>query len=306
MVFIVGIAAAVSLGLGWVLQQRVAAHAALTELLSVRLLLHLMRKHVWWFGIAAMVCGQALGGLSLSLGSVALVEPLLSTNLVFAFVIAAYLSRESTRPLEIGGALLVCAALGVFIGVGQPEPADGAAPGVAVISLAGLVVLGVASVLVAAARGRPLATKSVLYATAAGLMYGLQDVATRATLMDVHRDGVSSLILSPWAYTVLGCALIGILLSQSAFRAGRLDYSLPPTAAAEPIAGIALGVTVLGDSLASSPGALTAEALCVVAMVLGAWLVGQSSTLGTMPHVGGHHPHLPHPQQHPHKRSPGG
>jgi drug/metabolite transporter (DMT)-like permease len=300
MVFVVGIAAAVSLGLGWVLQQRVAAHAALSELLSFRLLLHLMRKRVWWFGIAAMVCGQALGGLALSLGSVALVEPLLSTNLVFAFVIAAYLSHESTRPLEIGGALLVCAALGVFIGVGQPQPTDNPAPGLAVIILAALVVFGVAALLVAAARGKPLATKSVLFATGAGLMYGLQDVATRATLLDIDRHGLASLIISPWVYTVVGCALIGILLSQSAFRAGRLDLSLPPTAAAEPIAGIALGVTVLGDSLASSTGALTAEALCVVAMVLGAWLVGQSATLGTMPHVGGHHPHLPHP----HKRSP--
>jgi drug/metabolite transporter (DMT)-like permease len=299
MVFVVGIAAAVSLGLGWVLQQRVAAHAALTELLSFRLLLHLMRKRVWWFGIAAMVLGQALGGLSLSLGSVALVEPLLSTNLVFAFVIAAYLSHERTRPLEIGGALLVCAALGVFIGIGQPQSNDAAAPGLPVIILAALVVLGVVAVVVTAAQGRPLATKSVLFATGAGLMYGLQDVATRATLQDIRRHGLPSLIISPWAYVVLGCAVIGILLSQSAFRAGRLDYSLPPTAVAEPIAGIALGITVLGDSLASSPGALVAEGLCVVAMVTGAWLVGQSATLGTMPHVGTHHPHLPH-------RHPGG
>jgi hypothetical protein len=40
MVFVVGIGAALFLGLGWVLQQRIAAHAALSELLSFRLMFH--------------------------------------------------------------------------------------------------------------------------------------------------------------------------------------------------------------------------------------------------------------------------
>jgi hypothetical protein len=93
MVFASGLVAAVCLGFGWVIQQRVAAHAALSELLSWRLILHLAGKPVWWLGIGSMSVGAALGGWALQLGTVTLVEPLLSANLLFAFLFAALLNR---------------------------------------------------------------------------------------------------------------------------------------------------------------------------------------------------------------------
>src|SRR5206468_652530 len=104
MVFFVGIGAALLLGLGYVLQQRVAATAPLADLLSFRLLLDLMRRPLWWAGIAAMVAGQLLGGLALNLASVDLVEPLLSANLLFALGFATVLSRRRVAWQEIGGA----------------------------------------------------------------------------------------------------------------------------------------------------------------------------------------------------------
>ena len=82
-----------------------------------------------------------------------------------------------------------------------------------------------------------------------------------------------------WAYVVVGSAVIGILLSQSAFKAARLDYSLPPIAAAEPLVGILLGVTLLGDVVSVSITGLAVEALCLVAMVAGVAMIGRSSNL---------------------------
>ncbi|MBV9547099.1 MAG: hypothetical protein JOY61_22245, partial [Chloroflexi bacterium] len=73
MVFLVGVAAAFCLGLGYVLQQRTAARAAHENLLSWRLLFELMHRRTWWFGIAAMVVGQLLGGLALDLAAVTVV-----------------------------------------------------------------------------------------------------------------------------------------------------------------------------------------------------------------------------------------
>jgi hypothetical protein len=92
-VFLVGVAAAFCLGLGYVLQQRTAAVARQENLLSWRLVFELMHKRMWWVGIAAMMVGQLLGGLALDLATVTVVEPLLSANLLFAFAIAAFVSR---------------------------------------------------------------------------------------------------------------------------------------------------------------------------------------------------------------------
>jgi CDP-diglyceride synthetase len=94
-----------------------------------------------------------------------------------------------------------------------------------------------------------------------------------------HRHGPFAVLVNPWAYVVLATGICGILLSQSAFKAARLDYSLPPIAAAEPIAGIALGVSLLGDRVSVSVVGLAVESLCLVAMVGGVMLIGRSDSL---------------------------
>ena len=73
----------------------------------------------------------------------------------------------------------------------------------------------------------------------------------------------------------------GVLLTQASFRAGRLDWALPPTAAAQPIAGIVIGVVLLGDHLAATGLALAFESLSLVAMLGGVLPIGQSRAFGS-------------------------
>src|SRR6476660_1023918 len=277
MVFFVGIAAAICLGLGYVLQQRVAARSKESSGHAVRLILDLMHQRAWWAGILVMIIGQLLGGLGL--GAVAVVEPLLSASLLFAFIIAAFLSNQRVRWHEILGALLVSAALGVFLAVGDPLSSDHPKANRAVVMLAIAVVAGVVVTLVIVGIRRGLVVRSVLFATGAGLLYGLQDVSTRAAAFNLDHLGLRQVFIHAWVYVVIGAAIVGIALSQSAFKAARLDYSLPPIAAAEPIAGIALGIVLLGDTVSVSIPGLAAEAACIAAMIVGVVFIGRSKSL---------------------------
>ena len=279
MVFFIGIAAAICLGLGYVLQQRVAARSKESSGHAVRLLLDLMHQRAWWAGIIVMIIGQLLGGLALGLASVAVVEPLLSASLLFAFIIAAFLSNQRVRWHEILGALLVSAALGVFLAVGDPLSSDHPKANRAAVVLAIAVVAGVVAALVIIGIRRGLVVRSVLFATGAGLLYGLQDVSTRAAAFNLDHLGIGQVFLHAWVYVVIGAAIVGIALSQSAFKAARLDYSLPPIAAAEPIAGIALGIVLLGDTVSVSIPGLAAEAACIAAMIVGVIFIGRSKSL---------------------------
>ncbi|MDP9094198.1 MAG: DMT family transporter [Actinomycetota bacterium] len=279
MVFFVGIAAALLLGLGYVLQQRVAATLPLEELLTLRLLLDLVRRPRWWVGVGCMVVGELLAGLALNLAAVAIVEPLLSTNLLFALAFSAALARQRIRWQEATGAIMLSAALGVFIAVGNPHSSPAPATSGIVIAVAVCTVVGVVALLVIVGKQRGLVGESVLLATGAGLLYGLQDAATRAALVVADHRGIAVMFINPWIYVVIGAAVIGILLSQSAFKAARLDYSLPPIAAAEPLAGIFLGVSLLGDVVSLSVPGLVVESICLVAMVGGVALIGRSSNL---------------------------
>ncbi len=293
MVFPVGIIAALALGLGYVLQQRVAATMPLSDLLRVRLLLDLMRRRLWWVGVGSMVAGQLMAGLALNLAAVAVVEPLLSTSLLFALAFSAALARQRIRWQEACGAVLLSAALGVFIGVGDPRSTDSSHTTGPLIGIAVGAVLTAVVLLVAVGKRRGLVAESVLLATAAGLMYGLQDVATRGALVVADDHGITAMFFHAWVYVVLGAAVVGILLSQSAFKAARLDYSLPPIAAAEPIAGIFLGVNLLGDAVSVSIAGLAVESVCLVAMVAGVVLIGRSANLGASGGPAGAVPEMP-------------
>jgi drug/metabolite transporter (DMT)-like permease len=281
MVFIVGVAGAMILGLGYVLQQRVAATAPLSELLTFRLLFDLMHRPLWWLGIGCMIVGQLLAGLALQLATVAVVEPLLSTNLLFALAFSALFAANRLRWQEVTGAILLSAALGVFIAVGDPHSSATAAPHDAVVILAVVTVGAVVAALVVIGKRRSLVGESILLATGAGLLFGLQDAGTRATLLVGDRHGIAAVFVHLWVYVVIGTGICAILLSQSAFKAARLDYSLPPIAAAEPVAGIALGVSLLGDRVSLTVVGLAIESICLVAMVIGVVLIGRSPSLAT-------------------------
>jgi drug/metabolite transporter (DMT)-like permease len=278
-VFPVGVAAAFCLGLGYVLQQRAAARTTQADLVSWRLLFALMHNRAWWIGIGAMVAGQVLGGLALDLAAVTIVEPLLSASLLFAFAISAFLSSQRLRWHEVLGALLVSAALAVFLAVGNPQAVDHPRTNRAIVVLAVCVVAGVVLVLTLVGKRFGLIGKSILLATGAGILYGLQDASTRAAFNVINRHGLVHLFTRLWVYIVVAAAVVGIMLSQSAFKAARLDYSLPPISAAEPVAGIALGIALLGDTVSVSIPGLAAEAACLAAMIIGVILIGRSRTL---------------------------
>jgi drug/metabolite transporter (DMT)-like permease len=286
-VLVLGLAAALSTAAGYVLQQRVAGHALGSSRQSYRLVWELMHKRVWWAGLGCMIIGQVLGGLALSRGSVALVEPLLSTTLVFAFVIAAFGSRQRIRLYDIAGALLVCTALGLFIALGHPHDSVGSAVLGASRGSAFWTALGVTTIavllLITIGRRHGRVVESIMLASAAGALYGLQDAGTRAVLVQVEQHGTAAALTSAWTYVVLVAGGVGLVLSQAAFRSARLDYSLPPIAVAEPLVGILLGVTLLGDVVSLSTLGLAVDAGCVVAMVVGVILIGRSASLAHCP-----------------------
>lgn len=279
MVYLAGLLAGAAIGLGWVLQQRVAILAPRHDLLHPRLLLRLIREPLWCLGVLVMLLGNMLWVWTLYLGTVSQVEPLLSSSLVFAFLFSAVLARRRPSARAITGALLVSAALTGFVAVADAQADESAAPTLVVVLLACLVVALIVTPLVAFRRGRSWRTLSVRFALGAGVLYGLQDAAARWALVSADRHGVPALLTSSGSYVVVATALGGLLLSQSAFGAARLANSLPPMVIAEPLAGIALGVAMLGDRVRHTPSALAVEVAALAAMVIGAVLIARSEAL---------------------------
>lgn len=269
--------AALLLGLGFVLQQRAAQEAPPDEILSYRLLLDLIRKPRWLLGIASMVGGQVLGAVALGRADVTLVEPLLTSNLLFALVLARFISSQQLGRREWFGAVMLSIGIATFVVAGDPRSGSEAVnrpQGWAIVGG----ILGLAILFVATARQRPHAEKATLLAAAAGALFGLQDGFTRRAMLLL--DGGVLRLLTTWqTYIVIAMAVCGILLAQSAFEAAPLKASLPAITVAEPLSGMAFGVGVFGEVVRHAPIWLGVESAGLLAMVIGAVLLARSPHL---------------------------
>ncbi|WP_053742317.1 DMT family transporter [Streptomyces sp. NRRL WC-3618] len=284
LVLTLAVCAACCLGLGFVLQQNAARQAPLSDFLSPRLLLDLMRMPRWLGGIGLMVAGMVLGAIALSQGEVSLVEPLLATNLLFALALSRRQTKQPLGRQGWAGLALLAGGVTAFIVAGEPRG------GTAVTNpwrhwLIIGTMLGLALLLTTYAKRSRLSAGPVLLALAAGLLYGVQDALTRVSGERFSAGGLPHLLTGWQPYAVVLLGLTGLVLVQSAFETAPLRMSLPALTAAQPLAGIVCGVGLLGDRLRTDTGALAWEAAGLAAVVVGIILLGLHPAMpsGTTP-----------------------
>ncbi len=273
--------AAMLAGTGFVLQQHAAEQAPESYFLRLRLITTLLHRPRWLAGVAVMAAGQVLSAWAVSHVALSLAEPLLTSSLIFALALAVPLSGQRLQAAEVFGAVLLSAgvaALSVARSAGPPSESFGsfaawpAAAGIAAVA-AGFLVAGLR-------RGGQ--QRATLTGTAAGLIFGISDALTRRAveLLDNHSVLV---LLTGWpGYTLAVASLAGFWLMESAFNAAPLHASLPAITAAEPAAGMLLGVVVFGDVIHVSPGMLALQAAGLTAMVLGVILVARAPVLSRL------------------------
>ncbi|WP_037815054.1 DMT family transporter [Streptomyces sp. NRRL S-1022] len=273
LVLLLAVSAACCLGFGFVLQQDAAQKAPLSDFLSFRLLLDLVRVPRWLGGLGLMVAGMVLGAVALGRGEISLVEPLLATNLLFALALSRYRTRQALGRQGWAGLLLLAGGVSAFILAGEPRGGTAVTDPLRHWLIIGAVT-GAALVLTTYAKRSRLSWGPVLLALAAGLLYGVQDALTRVSGIRFADGGFGELFTGWQPYGVVACGVTGLVLVQSAFETAPLRMSLPALTAAEPLAGILCGVGFLGDRLRTDTGALAGEAAGLAAVVAGIVLLG--------------------------------
>ncbi|MFE5873055.1 DMT family transporter [Streptomyces roseifaciens] len=274
LVFAFAVSAACCLGIGFVLQQNAAQRAPMSDFLSLRLLLDLVRMPRWRAGIGMMVCGMVLGAIALNQGEVSLVEPLLATNLLFAMALSRWQTRQPLGLTGWGGLWLLAGGVAAFIIAGRPHGGATVTDPLRHWLIIG-VMLGGALAMAAASKRVRMSVEAPLLGVAAGLLYGVQDALTRVSGERLSEHGWTAFFLSWQPYGVIVLGVTALVFVQSAFETAPLRLSLPALTAAQPLAGIACGVGFLGDRLHTSPAALAWEAAGLVAIVIGIVLIGR-------------------------------
>jgi drug/metabolite transporter (DMT)-like permease len=276
--------AAVLLGVGFVLQQYSALQEPESQFLRLRILTDLLRKPRWLLGIGCMIGGYLLVAWSIDHLELTVVEPLLTTYLVWALILAVPMSRQRLRLAEVAGAVILITGVGLVSASRSVTPI-GLDFGSLSHWYAAAIIAGIAAVAVMIGHRRTGQVRATLTGLAAGLVFGVQDALTRQTLTGLQFNSWTVLFTMWSAYALVGAGIVGIWLMQNAFSAAPLHASLPAIAAGEPLAGIALGIVVFGDRVQITAGMLAIEAGGIAALIVGVVAVARSSAFSGLRHI---------------------
>ncbi|MEZ0367041.1 DMT family transporter [Mycobacterium sp. pUA109] len=287
MAVLLALAAALACAIGNVIRQRSAQEITDNPVGHLALFRMSVRDRRWQLGAAAAVANYALQAAALSLGSVLLVTGLQVAALLFALPIYARQSGQPVTRWQWRWAALLAGALAVVVTVGDPTAGLNRAPAETWI-VVGAVGGPVVALCLLGARiwsGRPVA--AVLLAAVAGASMALFAVLVKGVI-EVIGHGVGAVLGAPEVYGCILAALAGMMLQQSAFRAGSLTASMPTMIVAKPVVGSVLGITVLGETLridGPQDFALVAAVLLVI-VATAALARGEAATMTVHPRGG--------------------
>ena len=244
------------------------------------LVFRLAKQPAWLLGFAAMIAGFVLQVAALHFGPLALVQPILTVELLFVFGYLAMHTRcRGMRWHEWLAAVAMSAGVSVFLRAASPSAGQQHAPALSWV-LGGLAAAAVAGAAVAASRhGSATAThRAAFLGIATGVSWGF--IAAVIKELSSHVDGGPAAIFSNWAvYVLIGAGCAVMLLTSHAMAAGPLAASQPGFTLGDPITAILLGAFLFGETLQTSPAALAAEVLGLAVLALGVWTLSRSDLI---------------------------
>jgi drug/metabolite transporter (DMT)-like permease len=252
--------------LGFFLKHRGACACAKVE---VR---HPLRsaKALWsskWFAIGMLVggVGWVLHVAAISFAPLSVVQVVLSGGVVLIAVMADRIFGFQVGKRQWWGLALTAVGL-ILLGVTMPDPGGAhssfSSPAMiafeaALFGMGGLLILGPRA-------GAPAEHHGVMLAAAAGILFGVCNVAVKALSGMAGEAGLFGL-MSPWLLVAGAASAAAFYASARSLQDGEAVSVIAITGTAANIAGIAGGIIVFGDPM---PGTAVGVAVQGVAFVL--------------------------------------
>ncbi len=267
---VLAIVSAALFALGSVLQQRAGDDTATIGTTSGALLLRMARRPVWLAGIAADGLGFVAQAIALGIGQLAIVQPLLVTSVAFALPLGAWINHQRVGRRETIAALVVVGGLAAFVVIANPAGGRDNAP-VHEWLIAGAACAAACAPLVLLAPRRPGARRAALLGAAAGILFALSAALTKTAASELS-GGVVALATSWPPYALAFVGYVSMTINQLSLDAKALPATMATSTALDPIAGVALGLTLFAESIHAGPVQLVAIVLALT-LALGAMVV---------------------------------
>jgi drug/metabolite transporter (DMT)-like permease len=272
---VLALVAALLFALGTVLQQRAGLEKP-SEGGSSGLLLRMARRPVWLAGILADAFGFLAQAAALGIGRLAVVQPLLVSSVVFALPLGARLTRQRVRRIDVGAAILVVGALIVFLTIANPSGGRDDAPVGQWLVAGGACVLVCVPLVLLGQRG-PAPRRAASLGIATGILFALSAALTKVVVDDLD-DGILEMFVGWHLYALIVVGYASMTLNQLALNTGALAPAVATSMAFDPIVSVVLGVTLLDESLNTSPLEAAGTAIALAAALIGMAILARSQS----------------------------
>lgn len=241
----------------------------------------LWRQRLFAAGMGVCAVGFALHVAALALAPMSVVQAVIAGGLVFLAVLAERAFGLSLGRRQWAGVL--CTATGLtLLGLTLPGGhGDGAAYSLeGMLAFEGALIVCGALFVAGPRAGLPGEHHGVLLGAAAGIAFGVSDIAVKAL---TGAGSVAATLSSPWLLLIAGAAVAGFYTSARSFQKGEAVAVITVTALAANLSGIAGGFVVFGDPLPSQTLPLIGHVAALVLVIASAWLVPAPTRLDTQP-----------------------
>jgi hypothetical protein len=239
-----------------------------------------------WFAIGMLVAAGAwiLHVAAMALAPLSIVQAVLAGGVVLLAVMAERvfgLCVGRRQWIGLGLTAIGLILLGFTLPAAHGAHSRFSVPGMIAFE-AGLI--GVGGLLIIGPRiGAPAQHHGFMLGAAAGILFGVSDVAIKAISGLVGTDGVAGL-LTPWTLLTVAASVAAFYASAKGLQDGDAVPVIAITGTAANIAGIFGGIIVFGDPMSASPLGLVVQCLAFVLVLVAAWLTpGPVRATGAVP-----------------------
>jgi drug/metabolite transporter (DMT)-like permease len=225
-----------------------------------------------WFAVgwilALFAWGLHVGALALA--PLSTVQAILSGGLVFLAVLAERFFGFHLGRRQWAGVTLTAAGLAVIGLTATSEGPQRSSLAALIAVESAILAVGVGLVRISTRRDVKQYGESLLLATAAGVLFGVSDVAIKYL---THAHGPVFGLLSPWTLTALISFVIFFYASARSLQIGHAVEVIAITSVAANFSAILGGILVFGEPIGSGPVGIIGRLLAFCLVIAGAALV---------------------------------
>jgi drug/metabolite transporter (DMT)-like permease len=261
---------AVTTNLGFLLKHRGAVAAPAVNLRRPWASAVALFRSKWFaIGMAVAVGAWVFHVAAMALAPLSIVQAVISGGLVFLTLLAERWFGCNVGLRQWAG--VACTALGLaLLAVTLPHGANDHGYSVAAMIAFEATLLAIGAVLVFTPRlGVHHQHAGAMLGIAAGILFGVSDVAIKALTEGVAVDGVVGGLASPWLMTCVLASLLAFFASARGLQKGEAVPVITMTSAAANVSCISGGILVFGDPMPGDALGIVVQCLAFL-LVIGA------------------------------------